>query len=62
MDKVNKLMKKVDRLHELIYKEPVNNNDKVDLGDIDCLEYIEGLSNGLEIAIALLEDRDIEFR
>ena len=53
-------MKKVDRLHELIYGEPVINDDKVDLGDIDCLEYIEGLSNGLELAIALLEDRDME--
>ena len=53
-------MKKIDRLHELIYKEPVHNDDKVDLGYMDCDDYIEGLCNGLEIAIALLEDREIE--
>lgn len=54
---INMVLKKVDKLQALVYKEPVNNNDIVDI-KVSCDDYLQEFYNGLEIAISLLEDRE----
>lgn len=57
MSKLSMILDKVDRLNELIFNEPVDDEPiGVDI-DLKCDDYILGLCNGMEVAIALLEDR-----
>lgn len=62
MGDIELLLSKVDRLQELIHKEPIvkrlHNVSNIKLKGIKCDDYIVGLYNGLELGIALLEDRE----
>lgn len=56
---INIVLEKLDRLQELIWDEDVDSSDIMDCGSYaDCYDYAMGLWNGMEMAMALLQDRE----